>query len=63
MEKLLQIAGEKMQISFDVEAKDFKISLKNFLKNTILFYVAINELKLDLNAPLMRKCPHKLVWL
>ena len=32
------------------KSKNFEIWLKIFLKNTILFCVATNELKLDLNA-------------
>ena len=41
-----------MQISFDVEVGEFGNLTQKFLKNAILTCVAVNELKLDLRAPL-----------
>ena len=41
-----------MQLSFDVEVEGFWINLKNLKQNTILLFVVIYELKLDLNSPL-----------
>ena len=47
---------QEMQISFDVEIGEFWNYSQKLKKNSIVFCVAINELKLDLNA---RSCLKK----
>ena len=46
---------KEIQIVFEANLKNFEISFKNFSKNAILFYVAINELRLCFNTVLNGK--------